>query len=694
MSSLIYLIPIPTVGLLALVYAAWSYTWVLKRDAGNTKMVGTATSIAQGAYAFLKAEYAGIAWFVVASTLLLYYLDVHNGGALMAFAFVLGASFSAFSGFFGMQIATQANVRTAQAARKDLAGAFHVAFSGGTVMGAGVAGLVLLGLGLLFISCVSQLTTPIIDQMALKRTVSVLTGFSLGAESVALFARVAGGIYTKAADVGADIVGKLEASMPEDDPRNPATIADNVGDNVGDVAGMGADLFGSYVATILSAMLLGVKLSGEGIGLGPMLLPLFIGSMGTLCSLLLANYVRIYRDTDDVQAVLNSGNNMAILLTSLGAYPLVHWLLPANMTMGGVAFSSQSVYYTILMGLAVGALMNLIVSYFTTAGYWPVNTIIRQSITGHGTNIIAGLSVGMLSTVLPMLLFAAGIYYAFMLANFYGVAMAAAGMVATTAMQLAIDAFGPIADNAGGIAELCGLDRVVRQRTDRLDTAGNTTAATGKGFAIASAALASLSLFAAFVDSAGIAGINVCKAPVLAGLFIGGMVPFLFSALVIGSVGRAARAMVQEVRRQFSDIPGLRQGKVKPDYERCVTISTQAALREMILPAVIAFLVPICIGLRLGTEVLGAYLVGVTISGVLMALFQSNAGGAWDNAKKAFERGVVVQGRIFQKGSEAHKASISGDTVGDPFKDTSGPSMNILIKITAIIALIILPFCR
>ena len=527
----------------------------------------------------------------------------------------------------------------------------------------------------------------------MTKALEVLAGFSLGAESIALFARVGGGIYTKAADVGADLVGKVEAGIPEDDVRNPATIADNVGDNVGDVAGMGADLFGSYVATILATMILGreIKSIDNFGGIAPILLPMLIAGLGLILSIVACSFVKIKKETDSVQNALNMGNWSSIILTAIVSFFAVQWMLPETLEIRGFAFTKMDVFYAIIVGLVVGTLMSIITEYYTAMGKRPVLSIIRQSSTGHATNIIAGLSVGMESTVLPILVLAAGIYGSFYFAGFYGVAIAAAGMMATTAMQLSIDAFGPIADNAGGIAEMSGLPPEVRDRTDNLDAVGNTTAATGKGFAIASAALTSLALFAAFVGVAGINAIDIYKADVLAGLFVGGMIPFIFSSLCISAVGRAAMDMVNEVRRQFREIPGIMEYKATPEYDKCVAISTEASIREMMLPGAIALIVPIIIGFSFGAEVLGGLLAGVTVSGVLMGMFQSNAGGAWDNAKKSFEKGVEIDGEMYYKKSEPHKASVTGDTVGDPFKDTSGPSMNILIKLMSIVSLIIAP---
>jgi K(+)-stimulated pyrophosphate-energized sodium pump len=594
-----------------------------------------------------------------------------------------------------MIVATKANVRTAEAARTSLAKALNVSFTGGSVMGMGVAGLAILGLGGLFIAFYQIFAQgQALTSVEMRTAIEVLAGFSLGAESIALFARVGGGIYTKAADVGADLVGKVEAGIPEDDVRNPATIADNVGDNVGDVAGMGADLFGSYVATILATMVLGQEISvtdNYG-GFSPVLLPMLIAGVGLLASLVSTFFVRISSETASVQNALNVGNYASIAITFVTSYFLVKNILPEYLTLRGTTFTSMDVFYAIIVGLVVGALMSIITEYYTAMGKRPVDSIVQKSGTGHATNIIGGLAVGMESTVLPILVLAAGIIGSYHFAGIYGVSIAAAGMMATTAMQLAIDAFGPIADNAGGIAEMAQLPSEVRDRTDNLDAVGNTTAATGKGFAIASAALTSLALFAAFVGIAGISQIDIYKADVLAGLFVGGMIPFIFSALCISAVGKAAMEMVNEVRRQFREIPGIMEYKAKPEYEKCVAISTEASIRQMILPGAIALTVPVIVGFTMGPEVLGGVLAGVTVSGVLMGIFQSNAGGAWDNAKKSFEKGVLIDGQTYKKGSEPHKAAVTGDTVGDPFKDTSGPSMNILIKLMSIVSLVIAPY--
>jgi K(+)-stimulated pyrophosphate-energized sodium pump len=701
-STILYLIP--ALGIFGLAVMAFKSSWVSKQPAGEENMVELATYIAKGAMAFLKAEWIILAYFALVGAIVLGWSGtlVETSSPVIAASFIIGAVFSATAGYFGMNIATKANVRTTQAARTSLKGALQVAFTGGTVMGLGVAGLAVLGLSGLFIIFyqlyVVSAGGPVngvaaVNGIPMEKAIEVLAGFSLGAESIALFARVGGGIYTKAADVGADLVGKVEAGIPEDDVRNPATIADNVGDNVGDVAGMGADLFGSYVATILATMVLGreIVVSDNFGGLSPILLPMLIAGLGIIFSIIGFSLVRISDDKGSVQKALNLGNWTSIIITTIACYFVVMWMLPENMTLRGRSFTNTGVFLAILVGSFVGALMSIVTEYYTAMGKRPVNSIIRQSETGAATNIIGGLSVGMESTLVPTLVLASGIYLSHYFAGLYGVAIAAAGMMATTAMQLAIDAFGPIADNAGGIAEMSRLPKEVRARTDILDAVGNTTAATGKGFAIASAALTALALFAAYVGLAGISSIDIYKAPVLAGLFVGGMIPFIFSSLAIAAVGRAAMAMVQEVRRQFREIPGIMEYKARPEYEKCVAISTKASLREMMLPGAIALITPVIVGFAFGPEVLGGLLAGVTVSGVLMGMFQNNAGGAWDNAKKSFEAGVMINGEMQYKGSEAHKASVTGDTVGDPFKDTSGPSMNILIKLMSIVALIIAP---
>jgi K(+)-stimulated pyrophosphate-energized sodium pump len=701
-STILYLIP--ALGIFGLAVMAFKSSWVSKQAAGEENMVELATYIANGAMAFLKAEWIILAYFALVAAIVLGWSGtlVETSSPVIAASFLIGAVFSATAGYFGMNIATKANVRTTQAARTSLKGALKVAFTGGTVMGLGVASLAVLGLSILFIIFYQMYVVsaggPVngvaaVNGIPMEKAIEVLAGFSLGAESIALFARVGGGIYTKAADVGADLVGKVEAGIPEDDVRNPATIADNVGDNVGDVAGMGADLFGSYVATILATMVLGreIVVSDNFGGLSPILLPMVIAGLGIIFSIIGFSLVRISDDKGSVQKALNLGNWTSIIITTIACYFVVMWMMPANMTLRGTSFTNTGVFMAILVGSIVGALMSIVTEYYTAIGRRPVNSIVRQSETGAATNIIGGLSVGMESTLIPTLILAAGIYSSHYFAGLYGVAIAAAGMMATTAMQLAIDAFGPIADNAGGIAEMSGLPKEVRARTDILDAVGNTTAATGKGFAIASAALTALALFAAYVGLAGISSIDIYKADVLAGLFVGGMIPFIFSSLCIAAVGRAAMAMVKEVRRQFKEIPGIMEYEARPEYEKCVAISTKASLREMMLPGAIALITPIIVGFAFGPEVLGGLLAGVTVSGVLMGMFQNNAGGAWDNAKKSFETGVMIGGKMQYKGSEAHKASVTGDTVGDPFKDTSGPSMNILIKLMSIVALIIAP---
>ena len=696
MNSIVFLIP--AMGIVGLIVMAIKAAWVNKQDAGTENMQELSGYIAKGAMAFLKAEWKVLGYFAVITAIILGWSGtlVEDSHPIIAISFLLGAFLSAFAGYLGMRIATKANVRTTQAARTSLAKALAVSFTGGSVMGIGVAGLAILGLGSLFIVFFSVFVPEgsAITGIEMKRVIEVLVGFSLGSESIALFARVGGGIYTKAADVGADLVGKVEAGIPEDDVRNPATIADNVGDNVGDVAGMGADLFGSYVATILATMVLGQEIDASADkfgGLSPILLPMMIAGLGLLFSIVGTWFVRIKNETDSVQKALNIGNWSSIIFTAIASYFAVTYLLPEKLSHRGYEFTSTDVFIAIIIGLIVGTLMSLITEYYTSMGKRPVLSIVKQSGTGHATNIIGGLAVGMESTVLPTLVLASGIILSYEFAGLYGVAIAAAGMMATTAMQLAIDAFGPIADNAGGIAEMSQLPEEVRHRTDNLDAVGNTTAATGKGFAIASAALTSLALFAAFVGVSGITSIDIFKAPVLAGLFVGGMIPFIFSSLAIAAVGRAAMDMVNEVRRQFKEIPGIMEYKAKPEYEKCVAISTKASIREMIAPGAIALLSPVIVGFSFGPEVLGGLLAGITVSGVLMGMFQSNAGGAWDNAKKSFEKGVEINGQMYYKKSEPHKASVTGDTVGDPFKDTSGPSMNILIKLTSIVALIIAP---
>jgi len=719
MESIAIYLPI-ILSLVGLIYMLVKKAQVMKQDAGDGKMKEISDYIYEGALAFLKAEYRLLTIFVIGASLLLAFIAyiVPTTHYLIIVAFVIGAVFSALAGNMGMKIATKSNVRTTQSAKTSLPNALKVAFGGGTVMGLGVAGLAVLGLTAFFIIFFQFFMggewTNTADMTIVLET---LAGFSLGAESIALFARVGGGIYTKAADVGADLVGKVEAGIPEDDPRNPATIADNVGDNVGDVAGMGADLFGSYVATVLAAMVLGnyvIQDMGGAIndafdGIGPILLPIAIAGVGIIISIIGTFLVKIKSNEAkeaEVQKALNIGNWTSILLVAVACFGLVQWMLPETMQMSFFGedlkdISSMRVFYATLVGLLVGAAISSFTEYYTGLGKKPILKIVQQSSTGAGTNIIAGLATGMISTFSSVLLFALAIWASYAFAGFYGVALAASAMMATTAMQLAIDAFGPISDNAGGIAEMSEQDPIVRERTDILDSVGNTTAATGKGFAIASAALTSLALFAAYVTFTGIDGINIFRAPVLAMLFIGGMIPVVFSALAMNAVGKAAMEMVEEVRRQFKSIAGIMEGTGKPEYDKCVDISTKASLKQMLLPGVLTIGFPILIVIvgmiaypednKIVAEMLGGYMAGVTVSGVLWAIFQNNAGGAWDNAKKSFEAGVEINGEMTYKGSDAHKAAVTGDTVGDPFKDTSGPSMNILIKLTCLIGLVIAP---
>jgi len=712
MENLLFVIP--ALGIVGLLYMLVLRSWVVKQDTGTEKMSKLSSYIKEGAMAFLNAEYRILAIFVVIAGILLGVISsvVETTHWFIIVAFVIGAVFSAVAGNIGMRIATDANVRTTQAARTSLPQALKVSFRGGTVMGLGVAGLAVFGLSALFALLTGWFITgedTLYNEMTI--VLEALAGFSLGAESIALFARVGGGIYTKAADVGADLVGKVEAGIPEDDPRNPATIADNVGDNVGDVAGMGADLFGSYVATVLASMVLGNYVMRDDAAItnwGPIWLPMLIAGVGIVFSIVGTFLIRIKDNSakeEEVQRALNMGNWTSILLTAVGSYFMIKWLLPETMSMkffgeGIKEVTSNDVFGSVVVGLIVGALISYFTEYYTGLGKKPVLDIVQKSSTGAATNIIAGLGTGMISTFAPVLLFAGAIWSAYAFAGFYGVAIAASAMMATTAMQLAIDAFGPIADNAGGIAEMSELPDEVRERTDILDSVGNTTAAIGKGFAIASAALTALALFAAFVTFTGIDGINIFKAPVLAMLFVGGMVPVVFSALAMNSVGKAAMEMVKEVRRQFAEIPGIMEYKAEPEYDKCVAISTQASLKEMMLPGAMTIIFPLVIGflpMLLGytgqqaAEMLGGYMAGVAVSGVLWAIFQNNAGGAWDNAKKSFEAGVMIDGEMTYKGSDAHKAAVTGDTVGDPFKDTSGPSMNILIKLTCLVGLVIAP---
>ena len=682
---------VPAIGLLALGFAYMRSRWINQQDQGSADMQRIGGLIRTGAMAFLGREYRTLLIFVivVAGLLAAANRDGSNHSHwTIALAFVAGAFVSALSGYFGMRVATQANYRTTAAARYSLTQALAVAFTGGSVMGLSVVGLGLLGLGILYPAF------KMVVSGDLATTLNVISGFSMGASSIALFARVGGGIYTKAADVGADLVGKVESGLPEDDPRNPAVIADNVGDNVGDVAGMGADLFESYVGAIVGTMVLGLSVTTASVE-DPILLPMILAAAGVVCSVIGTFFVRV-KEGGNPQVALDTGSFGAAGLMIVASYFIVQRFWPSDATIAGVAVSARDVFAATVIGLVAGVLVGLVTSYYCSIGKRPVNFIVQQSRTGFATNIIAGLATGMQSTAVPVILIAMGILGSYHFAGLYGVAIAALGMLSTTGIQLAVDAYGPIADNAGGIAEMSHQPPEVRARTDNLDAVGNTTAAIGKGFAIASAAMTALALFAAFMQQAEVNTIDLADPRVMAGVFIGGMLPYLFSSMAMNAVGRAAMEMIEEVRRQFREIPGLLEGTAEPDTARCVDISTQAALKEMVIPGLMAVVTPVLIGFAMGAEALGGLLAGTTVSGVLMALFMSNAGGAWDNAKKSFEgEGFTMpDGSVHKKGSATHQAAVVGDTVGDPFKDTAGPSLNILIKLMSVVALVIAPLLK